>query len=374
MTLTTEQALQLEAPLAPEDVFFRIQSTKKHGTDGYRMVCYTTRHAVRRRLNQVIPGQWSYTFEPLVREEGSDALIECRGVIWYDGQRYEGLGTAKGKKERPSKSPREISKECVGDGLKLAGVCLGVAAHLYTLPRIYHHVGNTDDGVNERELDDLRAIYAELTGQAYTRRYEAPAKQQQQSQTQQRSSSTGRAPAAAQGAKQEQDMSRDDFLKALQALKLPVPEARALIGVESFEGLNLRDTLARVKEAHAKAQAGQPSAAKTPGEKRHDGPVMSDDDRASPGMIHTFKAEIERPGRTPAREWADVCIWIPKILPSKHTISNLTVAELRTVRAEIARDDAERLAETPNVAPPFDLVLTDEQDVVGDFVPAGASD
>jgi hypothetical protein len=137
-------------------VKFRIQSSKRSANGKLQLVRYITARDVVQRLDEVLPGRWSYTCDVL-RRGASGAAVEAKGVIWIGEMRREAMGTARDDSADPGKA----TKSADSDALKRAGVMFGIGAYLYALPPCWYKT-ESDKYISAQELIALRREYAQL--------------------------------------------------------------------------------------------------------------------------------------------------------------------------------------------------------------------
>lgn len=110
---------KFRAPFNPEDVDFRPQSGKASSKS--QAVCYVSARVVQDRLDDVVgPGNWSFTFEPIVVTNGQVQI--AKGRLSVHGVAKEDAGEA---------NNFDPSKACVSDTIKRAAVMWGIGRYLY---------------------------------------------------------------------------------------------------------------------------------------------------------------------------------------------------------------------------------------------------
>lgn len=112
----------LRAPFDPDDVDFRVQG-KANAEGKAQVVTYIDARCVQDRLDEVVCGAWSFTWEP-VTLAGSELHV-VKGRLTIHGVTREDVGTA---------SNFEASKGAVSDALKRAAVSFGIGRYLYAIP------------------------------------------------------------------------------------------------------------------------------------------------------------------------------------------------------------------------------------------------
>lgn len=133
----------LSAPFRPEQIKDRVAFTDKNGNEV--RVPYVEWHSVVERLNEVVPGKWSYEMQPLTfidRNGEAPSVVAITARITIEDGEYdcfkEGIGVYTTQTRR--KDGKVISHELItdlaikaasSDALKRAAVNHGIGLHLY---------------------------------------------------------------------------------------------------------------------------------------------------------------------------------------------------------------------------------------------------
>jgi hypothetical protein len=133
-TLSPELLAQLAAPFDAADLTHLCRDFDPYdsgGTSGTAVpLAYIQRGPLIARLNQVVPGQWSFHWE-LVHlrpcSDAAEALVAVQGTLTICGVSRSDAGEANGG--------GELLKAAVTDCLKRCSTQFGIAAYLYFLPR-----------------------------------------------------------------------------------------------------------------------------------------------------------------------------------------------------------------------------------------------
>lgn len=114
----------LGRPFPAVEHYFLPKAVTRAGDKALALVYITARH-VMDRLDEVVPGEWSFTW--LLVSEQPHTVV--KGSLKVGGQTFEDCGEA-AQEEEPFKS-------AVSDALKRCAVQAGIGRYLYTLPQFW---------------------------------------------------------------------------------------------------------------------------------------------------------------------------------------------------------------------------------------------
>lgn len=121
--LSKSEIQQLSNRFGPGDIEFRPGALKKDGTKALALAYITARH-VQDRLDEVVPGDWSFNWEPIANSNHPVA----KGVLTVKGQSFADCGEAED-------ADQDSWKSAVSDAFKRCAVQVGIGRYLYALPQ-----------------------------------------------------------------------------------------------------------------------------------------------------------------------------------------------------------------------------------------------
>lgn len=143
-TTHAEAAIQLRRPFAPGAIQFRALGNRQGPDKVWRteVAAYLSAHAIKQRLNAVVPGAWSASYHPVATElqaaEPDKLHLECRLAIVLpvvpNGPPTAAVYADVGDQDRrdPGSRGAPTVKAVYSDALKRAAASAGIATYLYT--------------------------------------------------------------------------------------------------------------------------------------------------------------------------------------------------------------------------------------------------
>jgi hypothetical protein len=134
----------------PKDVEF-LPLTTEIGSDGKGLVAaYIDARAVQERLDAVVPGAWSFDWQPL-HTNAQGQVVTAKGTITIHGVSRSDIGDGTGS---------EASKSSISDCEKRAGVQWGIARYIYALPRLRAKMDTWTDKAGKLHISGVNAAAA----------------------------------------------------------------------------------------------------------------------------------------------------------------------------------------------------------------------
>lgn len=154
-TLTREELAQLAAPFDPSEIAFRPGAMTRDGDKALALVHITARHA-QDRLDEVVPGEWSFDWDPI----SNTGHPVAKGILTVRGQHYADCGEAES-------DDQDAWKSAVSDAFKRCAVQVGIGRFLYAYPQVWVRCESREFNGKKKFnkwLDDPGAELAKLTG------------------------------------------------------------------------------------------------------------------------------------------------------------------------------------------------------------------
>lgn len=150
---------RIAAPVAPAAISWR-QDGKPKERDGKffaRFVCYIEANTVRERLDEVVPGEWDLTLDPLPVLTTADANGEDTSPGCAFKARLQILGVI-----REDVGQGKDWKQAATDAFKRAAVRFGIGHELYAYEQNWVQV--TDGGKWPKPVEDPQIVYERRHG------------------------------------------------------------------------------------------------------------------------------------------------------------------------------------------------------------------